>query len=122
VVRPGFVGTQDFASAVIQRLGEEPKVLRTRRYSGGGIRITPRPMPRQVKPREGIDIFTEWADGDRNPNRLGEEHLRRGDQDPAPLPLRRGAGLLAGAGGVAAGEATSRTCTAAFDATISSHR
>jgi isocitrate dehydrogenase len=67
------VGTQDFAAAVIERLGEEPKVLRTRRYSGGGIRITPRPMPRQVKTLEGIDIFTEWADGDRNPDRLGKE-------------------------------------------------
>ena len=67
------VGTREFAAAVIERLGEEPKVLRTRRYSGGGIRIQPRPMPRQVKTLEGIDIFTEWADGDRNPDRLGQE-------------------------------------------------
>jgi isocitrate dehydrogenase len=67
------VGTEDFAAAVIQRLGEEPGTMRVRRYAGGGIQIRPRSTVPQVKTLEGIDIFTEWADGDRNPNRLGGE-------------------------------------------------
>ena len=68
-----LVGTQDFASAVIERLGEEPGTLRVRRYTGGGLHIAARPIPQQTKTLEGIDIFTEWADGDRNPKRLGAE-------------------------------------------------
>ncbi|MDT8369143.1 MAG: NADP-dependent isocitrate dehydrogenase [Longimicrobiales bacterium] len=67
------VGTDDFASAVIERLGDEPRTMRARRYSGSGIQIAARPIPQQVKTLEGIDIFTEWADGDRHPDRIGAE-------------------------------------------------
>lgn len=64
------VGTQEFAQAVIERLGMEPQYLKPVRYGDGEAKqwnLTP-PAPRVVAPKEliGIDVFVEWAEGPTN--------------------------------------------------------
>ncbi len=65
------VGTEDFTRAVIERLGEQPNKLEAVSYRSGGIEIsTPEPA-RADKKLVGIDVFIDWSEGDRNPDRLG---------------------------------------------------
>jgi len=80
------VGTADFATAVIERLGDQPSILKPVAYRGSGIQIASRPIPQQIKTLEGIDIFTEWADGDRNPERIGSD--LEGAADPLGWKLK----------------------------------
>ncbi len=83
------VGTQEFAAAVIQRLGEEPRLLQPARYAQGQAQIAQeastagiytRPRPAQ-KVLTGVDVFVHWSGS--NPNTLatrlkaaGSEGLR----------------------------------------------
>ncbi len=55
------VGTSEFATAVISRLGEAPKTLRPVRYQAGTERITVqvRELPRSRKELVGIDVFVD---------------------------------------------------------------
>jgi isocitrate dehydrogenase len=65
------VGTQDFADAVIERLGQEPQHLAPARYRSGGITV-PRPAPRHSeKALVGADVFLDWREADRDPDVLG---------------------------------------------------
>ncbi len=65
------VGTRDFADAVIARLGERPTTLRPVQYKPGGITVHARtPAPRN-KALAGIDVFLDWTEGQRDPERLG---------------------------------------------------
>ena len=68
-------GTQEFARAVIERLGDEPKILTPVRYPVGQSAMT---LPefslssrqRAKKEMVGVDVFLHYADGD--PNELGD--------------------------------------------------
>lgn len=57
------VGTAAFADAVIARLGQVPKTLRTAAYSDtlAPITVTPTARPRPVKVQVGIDVFVDWT-------------------------------------------------------------
>lgn len=75
VFRPGLsereVGTKAFTDAVIERLGQRPNSLKPVSYGNAEIHVPPvRPVPPK-KALEGVDVFLDWADGDRNPDRLG---------------------------------------------------
>ncbi|MEZ4519509.1 MAG: NADP-dependent isocitrate dehydrogenase [Chloroflexota bacterium] len=76
IYRPGLsreeVGTERFTQAIIDRLGQQPRVLRPVHYGAGGIHIEPSP-PRIAK-RElmGVDVFVYNVDDDYNPNTLGK--------------------------------------------------
>jgi isocitrate dehydrogenase len=66
------VGTDGFAQAVIDRLGVEPSHLRPVRYADQPrISVEHSPTVVQDKRLVGIDVFLDWADGDRAPDRLG---------------------------------------------------
>ena len=75
VYRPGLsereVGTKSFTDAVIERLGQTPTSLKPVSYRNAEIHV---PHVRPVPPKKelvGIDVFLDWADGDRHPDRLG---------------------------------------------------
>lgn len=68
------VGTSDFADAVIARLGEEPRKLRPVRL--GKSEATPifkplRNSHKATKRLVGIDVFLDWDEDGRDPNKLG---------------------------------------------------
>ena len=56
------VGTQAFADAVIERLGQTPTQLREANYAGAGtpIVIPETPQPHRVKETIGIDVFIDY--------------------------------------------------------------
>ena len=65
------VGTEAFADAVIERLGERPKRLAPVRYRAGGVSV-PAPRPRSSeKALVGVDVFLDWTDDGRDPDTLG---------------------------------------------------
>jgi isocitrate dehydrogenase len=78
------VGTDGFAQAVIDRLGEEPRQLAPVRYHAQptiAVAHTPTtPTARADKRLVGIDVFLDWAGADRDPQVLGE-HLERCSTD-----------------------------------------
>ncbi|WP_084474078.1 NADP-dependent isocitrate dehydrogenase [Deinococcus pimensis] len=68
------LGTQAFADAVIERLGQTPQVL-TAAAAGesGRIRLdVPKKRAPIAKRLVGVDVFLDWDDADRKPDVLGE--------------------------------------------------
>lgn len=68
------VGTHEFADAVIARLGQEPRKLRPVRL--GKSEATPifkplRNSHKATKRLVGIDVFLDWDEDGRDPNKLG---------------------------------------------------
>jgi isocitrate dehydrogenase len=67
------VGTDDFAHAVIERLGEEPRQLAPVRYHAQPtIAVHHDPTTRADKRLVGVDVFLDWSDDDRAPDALGK--------------------------------------------------
>lgn len=66
------VGTRAFAQAIIERLGERPRQLASVSYRAGGIRVPVAVTPRPTKQLVGVDVFLDWAEGERDPDSLGE--------------------------------------------------
>ena len=69
-----MVGTREFAEAVVERLGEEPRKLPPVRYpDAAGIQLAP-PSTRPKARRElrGVDVFVSWDEADRNPETLAQ--------------------------------------------------
>ncbi len=66
------VGTQEFANAVIERLGQKPQQLQPVAYdrSIGQIKVVLKERPAAERKLVGIDIFLQWKG--KNPNELGE--------------------------------------------------
>jgi len=67
------VGTQDFARAVVDRLGQAPEKLKAVRYEGGAAApggVTYAPTVPAQKELVGVDVFVHWAEGDRDPEAL----------------------------------------------------
>ncbi|MCC7409381.1 MAG: NADP-dependent isocitrate dehydrogenase [Phycisphaeraceae bacterium] len=69
------VGTQEFAAAVVARLGQEPATLKPVRYRAGGAAAltgkTSTPS-RSVKQTLGVDVFLDWEEDNRNPDALAK--------------------------------------------------
>lgn len=69
------VGTQEFADAVIDRLGQQPQHLKAIQHTGDQKPIEvkiPEFKPAQ-KELQGVDVFIDWYKDDRNPNTLGKQ-------------------------------------------------
>jgi isocitrate dehydrogenase len=69
------VSTEAFTDAVIERLGQRPRILRPVSFAHQAeayhpLNLTPR--PRAEKTLVGVDIFLDWDMDGRNPNKLGE--------------------------------------------------
>ncbi|MEL6969359.1 MAG: NADP-dependent isocitrate dehydrogenase [Bacteroidota bacterium] len=69
------VGTQGFARAVIERLGKEPRRMKTIEVGEvtEPIRIELKPAAPVSKELVGVDIFIDWNEAERNPDALGEQ-------------------------------------------------
>jgi len=79
------VGTADFADAVIERLGEEPRVLKPVHFQDETIRVgyQPRPVDKKLI---GVDVFADWTDADRDPEVLAGI-LKKAQTDELQLSL-----------------------------------
>ncbi|MEM6327936.1 MAG: NADP-dependent isocitrate dehydrogenase [Bacteroidota bacterium] len=80
------VGTAAFADAVIDRLGETPETLPAARYTDADVTVGVHPTPHVEKQLVGVDVFLDWSDGDRHPDRLGTA-LKEQDGDGLRLKL-----------------------------------
>ncbi len=65
------VGTQDFAAAVIERLGRKPRQLEAVHYNETPIAVATTAPPSLAKSLVGVDVFLCWNDAQRNPDALG---------------------------------------------------
>ncbi|WP_104989650.1 NADP-dependent isocitrate dehydrogenase [Deinococcus sp. NW-56] len=66
------VGTQAFADAVIERLGQMPERLpAVQGEAASQIQVSLTPRPRAEKVLVGTDVFLEWWDAQRRPDVLG---------------------------------------------------
>jgi isocitrate dehydrogenase len=65
------VGTESFTKAIIERLGEQPRKLTSVEYREGGVQVSLSTPVRRQKELVGVDVFVDWAEGDRNPDVLG---------------------------------------------------
>lgn len=76
IYRPGLskeeVGTETFTQAVIDRLGQEPRVLKPVKYRPGGIHVASSPPRKAERQLVGIDVFVYWDEDERRPDVLGE--------------------------------------------------
>lgn len=66
------VGTFGFTDAVIANLGKEPRKLRRVKYKKGSISVPKPHRTTSKKVLEGIDVFLDWDEGDRNPDVVGK--------------------------------------------------
>jgi len=71
------VGTQEFAQAVIERLGQEPSKMKPAKFlrqtgddTSGAIRL--KEWPATVKELIGLDVFIDWKEGSRDANVMGD--------------------------------------------------
>jgi len=80
------VGTQAFARAVIERLGERPRQLEPVRYAAGGVQISVPPTASSLKELVGVDVFLDWSDAGRAPDVLAER-IRAAVGDALPLAM-----------------------------------
>lgn len=81
-------GTTEFADAVIERLGKEPRLLRIVSYPSSNKAVTVPPSvrgQRQQKDLVGVDVFLDWDEHDRDPDQLGD--LLRDETDGDGLAL-----------------------------------
>ena len=62
------VGTKEFASAVIERLGQTPQILKARKYSKGDTSVSAAPADKKApqKALVGVDVFLDWTNGSAN--------------------------------------------------------
>ncbi len=67
------VGTQEFADELIKRLGQKPIILKEVKFNHDfkPIQIKLSPYQKPIKELDGIDIFLDWTESDRNPDVLG---------------------------------------------------
>lgn len=65
------VGTDAFAAAVVERLGERPQQLAPVEYRPGGISVRTAEPARADKTLVGVDVFLDWNDAGRDANTLG---------------------------------------------------
>jgi isocitrate dehydrogenase len=84
------VSTDEFADAVIERLGQQPEILRPVSYAG--LTIT---KPHNVttdlshieKDLVGVDVFLDWDEADRDPNVIGKALSEAADNEELALVM-----------------------------------
>ena len=94
-----MLGTDEFAQAVIDRLGETPRTLRSWHIDakrGGPVRIPPYKRKQRTKSLVGADLFVDWAGED--PERIGGD-LERLSGDALKLKMITNRGVKVYPGG-----------------------
>lgn len=79
------VGTEEFADAVVERLGRTPRILRPVHYEDRKIRVstTPRSVTKELV---GVDVFLDWDEKGRDPEALAKR-LHAAETDDLKLTL-----------------------------------
>ncbi len=67
------LGTRAFADAVIERLGEKPRHLRTAAFGHRDLEVKLPSIPRKKKELVGVDVFLDWDESNRDPAVLGKK-------------------------------------------------
>ena len=93
------VSTSEFADAVIERLGQTPERLPAATYTDAEVSVAVHPTPRVAKQLVGVDVFLDWAEGDRNPDTIGDA-LKEQDGDGLRLKLITNRGVKVYPGGL----------------------
>lgn len=96
------VGTQAFADAIIERLGQGPANMEPIAFGKEAtepMNIKLKPAVKQAKELIGVDVFLEWDEEGRDPNVLGEK-LRQLDADGLQLQLITNRGVKVFPGGM----------------------
>ncbi|WP_194774386.1 NADP-dependent isocitrate dehydrogenase [Pararhodonellum marinum] len=96
------VGTQEFAQAVIERLGQKPTNMVAAKFDSSAAKpmeIKMNPPKKVKKVLIGVDVFLDWDQDDRDPNVLGEK-LRAADADGLKLQLITNRGVKVFPGGM----------------------
>ncbi|WP_143960486.1 NADP-dependent isocitrate dehydrogenase [Litoribacter populi] len=95
-------GTQEFAQAIIDRLGQKPQNMDAIAFDKSATE----PMNIKVSKKEkakkeliGVDVFVEWDEEGRDPNALGDK-LRKADADGLKLQLITNRGVKVYPGGM----------------------
>ena len=89
------VGTGEFADAIIERLGQKPVKFTPKEYDPNAkpplVKLKPAPAKRK-KAIEGIDVFIDWDEDNRNPNTIGK-NLEKCNTDALALKLISNRGM-----------------------------
>lgn len=96
------VGTQEFAEAVIERIGQVPSTMIPASFdkdSTAPMNIFVTDVPKEKKELIGVDVFVEWSEAGRDPNVLGEK-LRQANADGLQLSLITNRGIKVFPGGM----------------------
>lgn len=78
------VGTQGFADAVIERLGQKPTQLPAVDYNKDStkkISISIEPTKQMKKELVGVDVFLQWQDDNKNAKTLGDKLSKHTEGD-----------------------------------------
>lgn len=65
------VGTTEFTDHVIANLGKKPEKIEIKERNAGPIEIDVKPEARPDKKLQGSDLFIDWDEDGRNPDKLG---------------------------------------------------
>ncbi|MBS9522973.1 NADP-dependent isocitrate dehydrogenase [Litoribacter alkaliphilus] len=95
-------GTQEFAQAIIDRLGQKPQNMAEVAFDKSAtepmnIKVTKKDKAK--KELIGVDVFVEWDEEGRDPNALGDK-LRKADADGLKLQLITNRGVKVYPGGM----------------------
>ncbi|WP_026956744.1 NADP-dependent isocitrate dehydrogenase [Algoriphagus vanfongensis] len=96
------VGTQEFADAVIARMGQKPEKMTPASFNTEDtepMNIFVSDKPKQDKKLIGVDVFVDWNESGRDPQVLGET-LRKANADGLQLTLITNRGIKVFPGGM----------------------
>jgi isocitrate dehydrogenase len=92
------VGTEEFADAVAERLGSDPSDLEPVRFRDYENDFSISETPRTDKVLEGVDVFIDWAEDDRQPEKIGSalEEIAEGHELKLKMITNRGCNVYPG--------------------------
>lgn len=96
------VGTQEFAQAIIERLGQLPVNMVPTEFDKSAtepMNIKLSPVTKSKKEFIGVDVFVDWDEADRDPNVIGEK-LRKANANGLQLTLITNRGVKVFPGGM----------------------
>lgn len=96
------VGTQEFAQAIIERLGQLPVNMVPTEFDKSAtepMNIKLSPVTKSKKELIGVDVFVDWDEADRDPNVIGEK-LRKANANGLQLTLITNRGVKVFPGGM----------------------
>jgi len=92
------VGTEEFAAAVVERLGDTPTDLESATFRDYEMDFSISETPRGRKVLEGVDVFIDWAEDDREPEKIGSalEEIAEGHALKLKMITNRGCNVYPG--------------------------